>query len=65
MVLALEPQLATDLGETGKLAAIATIRTLLNFFLAHKRKDERAEDLSEHAEQRDGRQSVAEARLNR
>lgn len=52
LTLGLEFQLASDLlrtavapsfAEIGKLAAIATIRTSLNFFLAREIKNERAE----------------------
>jgi uncharacterized membrane protein len=53
LTLALELQLAADILSTsiapswdriGKLAAIAIIRTALNFFLSREMKDERASD---------------------
>ena len=53
LTLALELQLAADILSTsvaptweriGKLAAIAVIRTALNFFLSREMKDERAAD---------------------
>ena len=59
LALALEFQLAADIlvtalapswDEIGKLAAIAAIRTALNFFLAREVKEERAEEQAEHAE---------------
>jgi uncharacterized membrane protein len=59
IALGLEFQLAADIlvtavapswEEIGKLAAIAAIRTLLNFFLAREMKDERAEAQEESAE---------------
>lgn len=61
LTLALELQLAADILSTsvaptweriGKLAAIAVIRTALNFFLSMEMKDERASDepaLTRHA----------------
>ena len=72
LALALEFQLAADIlvtalapswEEIGKLAAIATIRTALNFFLAREVKEERAEEQAERveaAEGSDGRLDVAE-----
>jgi uncharacterized membrane protein len=59
LALGLEFQLAADIlvtavapswDEIGKLAAIAAIRTLLNFFLAREMKEERAEEQEEPAE---------------
>lgn len=58
LALGLEFQLAADIlvtavaptwEEIGKLAAIATIRTLLNFFLAREMAEERAEEAEERA----------------
>lgn len=63
LTLALELQLAADILSTsvaptwdriGKLAAIAVIRTALNYFLSMEMKDERASDepvLQRHAEE--------------
>jgi uncharacterized membrane protein len=74
LALALEFQLAADIlvtalapswEEIGKLAAIAAIRTALNFFLAREVKEERSEELAEIAERselRDGRPVAIEAR---
>ena len=59
LALGLEFQLAADIlvtavapswEEIGKLAAIAAIRTLLNFFLGREMKEERAEEQEEPAE---------------
>ena len=59
LALGLEFQLAADIlvtavapswEEIGKLAAIAAIRTLLNFFLAREMKEERAEEQEERTE---------------
>ena len=64
LALALELQLAADIimtalaptwEEIGKLAAIAAIRTALNFFLSREVKEERAEELAERAERQDER----------
>jgi uncharacterized membrane protein len=61
LALALELQLAADIimtalaptwEEIGKLAAIAAIRTALNFFLAREVKEERAEELAERQDER-------------
>lgn len=58
LVLALEFQLAADIlatavaptwNDIGKLAAIAVIRTVLNYFLVREMKDEAAEIEAEHA----------------
>jgi uncharacterized membrane protein len=74
LALALEFQLAADIlvtalapswEEIGKLAAIAAIRTALNYFLAREVKEERAEELAEHSEHGDGRLAAAEARSAR
>lgn len=63
LTLALELQLAADILSTsvaptwdriGKLAAIAVIRTALNYFLSMEMKDERASDepaLTRHAQE--------------
>ncbi|HJV83878.1 MAG TPA: DUF1622 domain-containing protein [Noviherbaspirillum sp.] len=63
LTLALELQLAADILSTsvaptwdriGKLAAIAVIRTALNYFLSMEMKDERASDepaLKQHAKE--------------
>lgn len=67
LVLALEFQLAADIVATavaptweaiGKLAAVAIIRTVLNFFLVREMKEEAAEIEEEHR----ARQEAAEAR---
>ena len=59
LALGLEFQLAADIlatavnpswEEIGKLAAIAAIRTLLNFFLGREMKEERAEEQEERTE---------------
>ena len=59
LALGLEFQLAADIlvtavapswEEIGKLAAIAAIRTLLNFFLSREMKEERAEEQEERTE---------------
>jgi uncharacterized membrane protein len=59
LALGLEFQLAADIlitaiapswEEIGKLAAIAAIRTLLNFFLAREMKEERVEEQEERTE---------------
>jgi uncharacterized membrane protein len=59
LALGLEFQLAADIlvtavapswEEIGKLAAVAAIRTLLNFFLAREIKEERAEEQQETAQ---------------
>jgi uncharacterized membrane protein len=77
LALALEFQLAADIlvtalapswEEIGKLAAIATIRTALNFFLAREVKEERAEDRAERSklsEHGDGHLEVVEACASR
>jgi uncharacterized membrane protein len=81
LALGLEFQLAADIlvtavapswEEIGKLAAIATIRTALNFFLAREMKEERAEereertDLTDRAHAADGqRQRSAEGLASR
>jgi uncharacterized membrane protein len=63
LALGLEFQLAADIlvtaiapswEEIGKLAAIAAIRTALNFFLAREMKEERAEEREERSGQLDG-----------
>jgi uncharacterized membrane protein len=60
LALGLEFQLAADIlvtaiaptwEEIGKLAAIAAIRTLLNFFLAREMQEERAEVLAERSDE--------------
>ena len=60
LALGLEFQLAADIlvtaiaptwEEIGKLAAIAAIRTTLNFFLAREMREEREEVRAEHSEQ--------------
>jgi uncharacterized membrane protein len=59
LALGLEFQLAADIlvtaiaptwEEIGKLAAIAAIRTTLNYFLAREMQEERAEVRAEHSE---------------
>ena len=63
LALGLEFQLAADIlvtavaptwEELGKLATIAAIRTLLNFFLAREIKEERMEEQEERSERGDG-----------
>ena len=67
LVLALEFQLAADIVATavaptweaiGKLAAVAVIRTVLNYFLVREMKEEAAEIEAEHQ----ARQEAAEMR---
>ena len=69
LALALEFQLAGDILSTaiapsweqiGQLAAIAVIRTLLNFFLQREMKEEAAE-IEKHANEQDRRDEQAEA----
>lgn len=70
LVLALEFQLAADIVATavaptweaiGKLAALAVIRTVLNFFLVREMKEEAAEIEEEHR----ARQEAAEMQAER
>lgn len=69
LALGLEFQLASDVlrttvapsfEELGKLAAVAAIRTALNFFLARELKEEEAAQAAERAEADDRRESTSD-----